>query len=72
MLQTKQETFTFNNCFPKIVPLYEMWKKYGRVEQATDDNVTRRMRIACWITKTTNIHSELNVFLTVHHELTVH
>jgi len=26
--------------------------------QATDDNIMRRMRFACWITKATNIHSQ--------------
>jgi hypothetical protein len=33
-----------------------MWKKYGPVRQATGDN--RRMRVACWIDKSTNTHSE--------------
>jgi hypothetical protein len=33
-----------------------MWKNIAR--QATDDNITRRMRIACWISKATNTHSE--------------
>jgi hypothetical protein len=33
-------------------------EKYGRARQATDDNITQRMRIACWITKATDIHSE--------------
>jgi len=27
---------------------------YGRVSKATDDNITRLMRFACWITKTTD------------------
>jgi len=30
------------------------WQKYGRARQATDENVTRRMRIAYWITKATD------------------
>ena len=29
-------------------------EKYGRAGQATDDNIIRRMRFACWITKATN------------------
>jgi hypothetical protein len=33
-------------------------EKYGRARQATDDNIIRRMRFACWITKATNTHSE--------------
>ena len=35
-----------------------MKKKYGREEEATDDNIIRRMRIACWINKATGTHSE--------------
>jgi hypothetical protein len=33
-------------------------EKYGRVRQATDDNIIWRMRFACWITKVTDTHSE--------------
>jgi hypothetical protein len=33
-------------------------KKYGRARQATDDNIIRRMRFACWITKVTDTHPE--------------
>ena len=33
-------------------------EKYGGARQATDDSIIRRMRIACWITKTTDTHSE--------------
>ena len=33
-------------------------EKYGRARQATDDNVVRCMRVACWITKATDTHSE--------------
>jgi hypothetical protein len=36
--------------------LWENVEKYGTAGQATDDNIIRRMRIACWITKATNIH----------------
>jgi hypothetical protein len=32
--------------------------KHGRARQATDDNMTRHMRFACWMTKATNTHSE--------------
>ena len=40
-------------------------KKYGTGKQATDNNITRRMRFECYITKATDIHSEyviLNCF----------
>jgi hypothetical protein len=38
--------------------------KYGTARQATDGNIIRRMRFACWITKATDTHSEY-VMLTV-------
>jgi hypothetical protein len=28
----------------------KMWKKYGRARQATDDDIIRRMPLACWLT----------------------
>jgi hypothetical protein len=31
---------------------------YGRPGHATDDNIIWHMRLACWITKATNTHSE--------------
>ena len=33
-------------------------EKYGTAGQATDDKILRRMRIACWINKATDTHSE--------------
>ena len=33
-------------------------EKYRRVGQATDDNILRRMRFACWITKATDTHPD--------------
>jgi hypothetical protein len=38
-------------------------EKYGRTRQATDDNIIRRMRFACWITKATDTHSEYVIFI---------
>jgi hypothetical protein len=38
-------------------------EKYGRAGQATDDNVIRRMRFACWITKATDTHSEYVILI---------
>jgi hypothetical protein len=32
-------------------------EKYGRARQATDDNIIRRMRFACCITKATHTHT---------------
>ena len=33
-------------------------EKSGGARQATDDNIIRRIRIACWINKATTTHSE--------------
>ena len=38
-------------------------EKHGRVGQAIDDNTIRRMRIACWITKATDTHSEYVILI---------
>jgi hypothetical protein len=46
-------SFSENRAVYEIV-----WGKKCRVGQATDDSVTRRMRVACWISKATNTHSE--------------
>jgi hypothetical protein len=50
----------FSKFFPpKIVPFVrQCGKKYGGIGKATDDNIIRRMRVACWITKATGTHSE--------------
>ena len=33
-------------------------EKYSRARQATDGDIIRLMRLACWVTKSTNKHSE--------------
>jgi hypothetical protein len=38
--------------------------KYGTTRQATDDNIIRRMRFACWIAKATYTHSECVILIT--------
>jgi len=38
-------------------------EKYGAAGQATEDNIMQRMRIACWITKATDIHSEYVILI---------
>jgi hypothetical protein len=35
---------------------------YSRVRQATDDNIIRRMRFACWITKATDTFIIFNTY----------
>jgi hypothetical protein len=38
-------------------------EKYDTARQATDDNIIRRMRFACWVTKATNTHSEYVILI---------
>ena len=38
-------------------------EKYGRPEQATDDNTIRCMHITCWMNKVTGTHSEYVVLI---------
>jgi hypothetical protein len=40
--------------FSEIRTVYENVGKYGTARQAADDNIIRRMRFACWITKATD------------------
>jgi hypothetical protein len=37
-------------------------EKYGTARQATDANILRRMRTACWIPKATDTRSEYVIF----------
>jgi hypothetical protein len=39
-----------------------MWKNIVQT-QATDENMTRRMRLACWITEATDTHSECVILI---------
>jgi hypothetical protein len=44
--------------FSENLAVYEkMCEEYCRAGQATDDNIIRRMRFACWVPKATNKHS---------------
>jgi hypothetical protein len=48
--------------------VYENLEKYGTTDTrmtdtVTDDNITRRMRIACWITKATKTRSEYVILI---------
>jgi hypothetical protein len=38
-------------------------EKYGTARQATDDDIIRRMRFACRITKATDTHSEYVILI---------
>ena len=59
--ENKKNTITRspNNCFPR--KSYRLWDsvgKYGTTRQATDGNMTQRMRFACWISMATYTHSK--------------
>jgi hypothetical protein len=47
----------------KSCRLWDNVEKCCRAGQATDNNITRRMRIACWITEATNTHSEYVILM---------
>jgi hypothetical protein len=47
----------------KSFHLWDNVEKYGRARQFTDDNIIRRMRFACWITKATHTHSQYVILL---------
>jgi len=45
--------------FSENSAVYEIIReKYGIAGQATDDNMTRCMHIACWVTKTIDTHTQ--------------
>jgi hypothetical protein len=54
-IENHETAFVFYNFSPENHTLYETFCTAG---QATNDNIIRRLRFACWITKNTNILSE--------------
>jgi hypothetical protein len=56
--KTKTHILYSIKFFRKSCLLWDNVEKYGRGRQATDDNITRRMRFACWINKSADTHSE--------------
>jgi hypothetical protein len=38
-------------------------EKYDTARETTDDNIIRRMRLACWITKATDTRSEYVILI---------
>ena len=55
-----QNTVLCLEFLPKIVPfLSNKVGKCGTTKQATDENILPRMRIACWITKVTDIYIQV-------------
>ena len=50
--------------FLNLCHLWDYVEKYGTTKQATDDSIIWRMRIACWIAKATETHSEYVILIT--------
>ena len=55
----------FNNFFffRKSCRLLNNVEKYGKAGQVTYDDMILGMRIACWMPKATNTHSEYVIFI---------
>jgi len=52
-----------NNFNRTLRRLWDNVEKYRTARQATDNNIVRRTRISCWITKTTGAHSEYVILI---------
>ena len=50
--------FIFITAFSENHAVYNV-EKYGTDRQATDDDVIRSMRFACWTTKATDAHTDI-------------
>jgi hypothetical protein len=61
--QNQNTRFMFNISFRKSCRLWDNLEKYGTARQDTDDNIIRRMRFACWITKATDTHSKCAIVI---------
>ena len=55
----------FNNFFSENRAVYEIMRKNIVETDRTHDNITRRIRIACWITNGTDTHSEYELLIAV-------
>jgi hypothetical protein len=51
MEKRRRELFPRKSC-----RLWDNVEKYGTAGRATDDNITRRKRVACWTNKATDTH----------------
>jgi hypothetical protein len=57
--------------FLKSCRLWDNMERYGTARQATDDNITRLMRFACWVTKDTDTHAEYLIIIIAFHTATM-
>ena len=49
--------------FPKIMSLWNNVEKWSTDRHATHDTITRHISVACWMKKTTTIHSEYVILI---------
>jgi len=62
--QNQYTSILFSVTFSENRAIYENnVEKCGTAEQATDENIIRRIRFACWITKATDKHTECVIIL---------
>jgi len=47
-------------------------EKYGSARKATDDNIIQHISVVCWITKTTDTHSEYVICIVLPREQWLH
>ena len=59
------KTFYVQKRFQKSCSLQDNIEKHGKFGHATDGNIIRRMRIACWIPKVTDTDFEYVVWVVV-------
>jgi hypothetical protein len=59
-----EASFMFNNTFQKSCRLLDNVDKC-RAGQVTDDNIIRRMHLACWIPKATGTHCEYVILISL-------
>jgi len=56
--------FVFSNFFSKNCAVYViLWKSMVTARLSTYDNIIWHMRLACWITKITDTHSEYVILI---------
>ena len=65
--KSQKHSLCLNVFNVKSFPLWDNAEKYYRNKQATDDNIMLRMRVACWIPKSTNTHSEYVILIVFFH-----
>ena len=64
--------FVYGNFFPKIAPLWDNVEKCGGARGATNDVTLWRMRVACWINKTTRSHAHADAHALGHPHTPTH